>query len=299
MIFNANGKLLLTAEYAVLDGAKALCLPCKRGQTLQVDPHEKHSLFWEAFLPEQQIWFSTEIDLSSLSLISYSEKEPALFLVKILQAIRELNPDFSRHNGAHAKTHLQFPKDWGLGSSSTLISLLAEWAKVNPYALLEKTFGGSGYDIACATEKQPLFYQRNEKSPLITPVDFFPNFHASLYFVYLNKKQNSREGIKRYRAVKKEVAFIEEMSDLTQEIATATTLSSFEKLLFAHEKALSNYLKIKTVKELLFPDYTGGLVKSLGAWGGDFILVSATEQELSYFKAKGYSTIIKYADMVY
>ena len=34
--FHANGKLLLTGEYAVLDGAKAIGLPTKRGQSLQI-----------------------------------------------------------------------------------------------------------------------------------------------------------------------------------------------------------------------------------------------------------------------
>ena len=34
--FYSNGKLLLTAEYLVLDGAKALALPTKFGQDLEV-----------------------------------------------------------------------------------------------------------------------------------------------------------------------------------------------------------------------------------------------------------------------
>ena len=36
MKFYAKGKLLLTAEYAVLGGAKALGLPTKLGQSLDV-----------------------------------------------------------------------------------------------------------------------------------------------------------------------------------------------------------------------------------------------------------------------
>ena len=31
----SNGKLLLTSEYGVLGGAKALALPCKKGQNLE------------------------------------------------------------------------------------------------------------------------------------------------------------------------------------------------------------------------------------------------------------------------
>jgi hypothetical protein len=48
---------------------------------------------------------------------------------------------------------------------------------------------------------------------------------------------------------------------------------------------------------LLFNDYKGA-IKSLGAWGGDFILVTGNEDSISYFKKKGYNTIIPYSKMV-
>ncbi len=35
--FRSNGKLLLTAEYLVLDGARAIALPTKLGQSLTVE----------------------------------------------------------------------------------------------------------------------------------------------------------------------------------------------------------------------------------------------------------------------
>ena len=35
---------------------------------------------------------------------------------------------------------------------------------------------------------------------------------------------------------------------------------------------MSELLDTKTIKELLFPDFSG-TIKSLGAWGGDFVLV--------------------------
>lgn len=36
--FKSNGKLLLTGEYLVLDGAVALALPTKMGQIMTVEP---------------------------------------------------------------------------------------------------------------------------------------------------------------------------------------------------------------------------------------------------------------------
>ena len=40
--FFANGKLLLTSEYLVLDGAKAFAIPTKKGQSLHVEITEKN-----------------------------------------------------------------------------------------------------------------------------------------------------------------------------------------------------------------------------------------------------------------
>ena len=39
MEFYSNGKLLISGEYFVLDGAKCLALPCKKGQLLKIKPN--------------------------------------------------------------------------------------------------------------------------------------------------------------------------------------------------------------------------------------------------------------------
>jgi hypothetical protein len=54
---------------------------------------------------------------------------------------------------------------------------------------------------------------------------------------------------------------------------------------------------MKTVKEALFPDFKG-VLKSLGAWGGDFILAISKENPKDYFASKGYETIIPYSEMI-
>ena len=77
----------------------------------------------------------------------------------------------------------------------------------------------------------------------------------------------------------------------------ATTLSDFELFMDRHETVLSAILKMTPVKERLFPDYYG-TIKSLGAWGGDFILATGDEKSISYFKSKGYNTVIPYSKMV-
>ncbi len=45
----------------------------------------------------------------------------------------------------------------------------------------------------------------------------------------------------------------------------------FEELLILHEKLISKAIGISPIQERLFSDYKG-VIKSLGAWGGDFVL---------------------------
>ncbi|PIZ07449.1 MAG: GHMP kinase, partial [Flavobacteriaceae bacterium CG_4_10_14_0_8_um_filter_34_31] len=45
--FYGNGKLLLTSEYLVLDGAKALAIPTKYGQYLEVEKLSEKVLLWK------------------------------------------------------------------------------------------------------------------------------------------------------------------------------------------------------------------------------------------------------------
>ena len=170
---------------------------------------------------------------------------------------------------------------------------------MNAFELLEKSFGGSGYDIACAQNNDAITYQRNGIHPVVKQIDFNPYFKNELFFVYLNQKQDSKEGIKMYRslAIDKQ-QYIDEVNGLTNKMIASKNIEEFAEVLTAHETFLGNILRVKPVKEKLFSDFTGA-VKSLGAWGGDFVLVTGTEKEVKdYFLNKNYSTIISYNDMI-
>jgi hypothetical protein len=52
-----------------------------------------------------------------------------------------------------------------------------------------------------------------------------------------------------------------------------------------------------TVQQRFFSDFKGQ-TKSLGAWGGDFILATGDETTIDYFKLKGYHTVIPYTSMI-
>ena len=307
MEFYSNGKLLLTGEYLVLDGAKALALPTKFGQNLIVEKIVEPQLIWGSFTNTGECWFEAVFDLPKLRLVSAtfnSDKEGsadfiAETLLEILEEARNLNPDFLNVDGGYiVKTKLTFPRNWGLGSSSTLINSIASWAKVDAFKLLWNSFKGSGYDIACAQNNTAVFYQIKDKNPIIEQVNFNPIFKENLFFVFLNKKQDSKEGIAKFRESKKDFSVeLKRISELSEAFLVAESLQDFEKLIIEHEQIISSIIKIKPVKEKLFSDYFGE-IKSLGAWGGDFVMVTGNEKTPSYFKNKGFEIVISYSEMI-
>ena len=302
--FHANGKLLVSGEYFVLDGASALALPTRLGQQLTVFSEEGDSprLTWQSYDHKDELWFEGSFRPSDWEVLASTDSEVASRLQQILSAARQLNPAFLQHAKKQVvKTQLDFPKAWGLGTSSTLISSLADWAAIDPYQLLAMTFGGSGYDIACAGAEGPLRYQLSGGKSQVEAVDFQPSFSENLYFVYLGRKQNSREGIAHYRQrVKDEPELIRRISELTEEMISCTQLSDFDRLIVNHEQIVGESLQFSRAKMLYFSDYWGE-VKSLGAWGGDFVLVTSQEdasETKKYFNEKGFEVFLNYKDLI-
>lgn len=291
----------------MLEGAKSLAVPTICGQDLVVESINEPQLIWNSFINEGECWLEAIFDLPKLRLVSAtfdSEKDGgddklAENLKEILLQAKKLNPSFlNSEKGFKVKTNLTFPKNWGLGTSSTLINNIANWATINPYKLLENTFGGSGYDIACAQSNSPILYTKNGFEPIIEKAEFNPIFKDQLYFVYLNKKQNSREGIQHFKELKGNLTSeIAQISKLTDEFLICKDLKEFDKLLVEHEKIVSKTIQLKPVQEELFSGYFGQ-TKSLGAWGGDFILATGNNDTPNYFKQKGFETVIKYQDLI-
>lgn len=297
--FYSNGKLLLSGEYAILDGALGLAIPTSYGQSLQVTPNTSGFLDWTSLDLNKNVWFSAQLDLTNLNVVTTSDKSMANTLKTLLLEANAQNPLLlTDSEGFKIETHLTFPRNWGLGTSSTLINNLAQWARVDAYQLLWNAFGGSGYDIACAQTNSPLVYQLKNNKPKVESIAFDPYFKESLYFVHLNQKQSSKKAIANYREQQFDTSeLVKKITDLTRAMIGATTLSDFELFMDRHETVLSAILKMTPVKERLFPDYYG-TIKSLGAWGGDFILATGDEKSISYFKSKGYNTVIPYSKMV-
>ena len=300
--FYSNGKLLITGEYLVLDGAKALALPTKFGQNLIVEKGRNQEIKWTSFDSDGSIWFEDTFSFSDISNKNFSEETTSKrnTLIEILHEGYLLNPDFLyQSEGYSVTTQLTFPRNWGLGTSSTLINNIAQWLKIDAFELLNNSFGGSGYDIACAQNDFPILYHLENGNPVVEKVTFEPDFSENLYFVYLDKKQSSKAAIASYYNNKNEDLSenITKIDLLSQEVLNAKTLREFAAALEKHEAEMSNILEMHTIKESLFPDFNG-VIKSLGAWGGDFVLAIAKENPTDYFKKKGFKTIVSYKDMI-
>ncbi|MGN0032725.1 MAG: GYDIA family GHMP kinase [Candidatus Limimorpha sp.] len=302
--YRANGKLLLTGEYLVLQGSKALALPLRVGQTMEADilPIRNGIIHWDA-MTTKGLWFTAMLDKHDFSVRCSDDIAKAETLSGIFKVLKSLNPNILCEDNDYAfSTRLEADSQWGLGSSSTLISLLSQWADVNPYQVLKETFGGSGYDIACATALKPIIYQIADNTTRVEETNFSPSFIDNLYFVYQGNKQSSGKEVKNFKDRAKEIDFtkeIQEISKITETLATGTTFVDFCSLLERHEEIISRCIDRRPLK-INFPDFHG-TIKSLGAWGGDFFL-AATEmpyqEVLNYFNKKRFDVIFRYKDII-
>lgn len=305
--YYSNGKLLVTGEYAVLDGALSLALPTKYGQSLNISSTEGHNIVWKSYTQSEEIWFETTLEIADIknyitasnSNTTNTEASVRETLLHILKVAHQLNPNFLKNTkGLLVETHLSFPRDWGLGSSSTLINNIAQWAQVDAFKLLWDSFSGSGYDIACAQHKTPILYHLKKGKPKVEVAIFDPPFKNQVYFVHLNQKQNSREGIAQYRQMEFNLPqLISAVSQITRRLLCCQDLQEFNSVIEEHERLIAATLKMETVKTRLFPDFPGS-IKSLGAWGGDFVLATGTKETITYFNKKGFNTVIPYSEMI-
>lgn len=299
--FYSNGKLLITGEYLVLDGAKAFALPTKFGQNLIIEASEGNKINWKSFDCDGTIWFEDEIPFSSIIRKERFDDNKNIknTLIEILHQAYLMDSDFiASSKGYTVRTELTFPKFWGLGTSSTLINNIAQWLKIDAFELLRTSFGGSGYDIACAQNCSPITYQIINEKPVIETIDFKPDFLDKIFFIYLNKKQSSKASIAAYYGkegnIEKRIPII---NTITERVIKATTAKEFAIALQDHEIEMSNILEVATVKEALFSDFDG-VIKSLGAWGGDFVMSVSKENPTDYFRKKGFEVVIPYSEMI-
>ncbi len=301
----SRGKLMITGEYLVLLGAPALAIPLRFGQDLCVwqQPSRNLIIDWETHV-EGNLWFKSRFEGSDLRFYGHPQDgKKGAWLQRLLLAAHSLNPDFL-DTPAHyrVKTGLNFDIRWGLGSSASLISNVATWSGTDPFALHFRLFSGSGYDIACARSTSPIIYEFRSKQlpPLIRETDFNPPFADHILFVYSGKKQDSEESLKQFNKKRVEENHLDAIALLTQKMASATSLNDFLQLMHKHEEVISQILDQPPVQKQ-FDDFPGA-IKSLGAWGGDFLMAASSmpaDKIKSYFYNKGLPVAFSLPEIIY
>lgn len=300
MLFKSNGKILLTSEYLVLDGAKAIALPSKLTQDLYIEQCDKEIIEWQGIDEKGNVWYEENFYLKNNDLVYSAEKnntsEKLLLLFNHILKTREVKDIL----GNKFSTKLNFKREWGLGTSSTFVNNLAKWANIDPYRLLFSAFKGSGYDIACCDVNNPIIFEKKQNSINVKNITFNPPFIENIYLIHLDKKQNTQTSIKNYLRTKSEKNnLIKKINLISEEMLQCKNLNHFEDLIVEHESIISQAISQEPIQKLTFNDYNLGKIKSLGAWGGDFILVTSKNNDLSYFNNKGFETILKLSDLVY
>lgn len=300
MKFKSNGKLLITSEYLVMKGAMALAIPAKLDQELNVISTNSDFVNWKSFNKDNQIWYEEKFFLDKGTLIYHGEKNKMSdLIVRLFDYIHKFNkPEKSIGNEFIWK--INFNINWGLGSSSTLINNLSKWAKVNPYKLLFSVFNGSGYDIACCDKSNPIIFQKKDDYLSVSDTTFNPNFLNNLFLIFLNKKQDTQKSVQNFLETDQSLSEgINQINEIVHEIENVKDITTFESLIERHEKIIANILQMPTIQNEKFPDYNNGVIKSLGSWGGDFVLATGDEKSLDYFEEKGFNTIRKISDLLY
>ena len=300
MKFKSNGKLLITSEYLVMKGAMALAIPAKLDQELNVISTNSDFINWKSFNKDNQIWYEEKFFLDKGTLIYHGKKNKMSdLIVRLFDYIHKFNnPEKSIGNEFIWK--INFNINWGLGSSSTLINNLSKWAKVNPYKLLFSVFNGSGYDIACCDKSNPIIFQKKDDYLSVSDTTFNPNFLNNLFLIFLNKKQDTQKSVQNFLETDQSLSEgINQINEIVHEIENVKDITTFESLIERHEKIIANVLQMPTIQNEKFPDYNNGVIKSLGSWGGDFVLATGDEKSVNYFEEKGFNTIRKISDLLY
>lgn len=295
--FFSKGKLMLTGEYGVLHGASAICQPLATGQELLIWPHARAEIVWR-WRYQDTVLADFTFDARSLKLLLWQCGNED-WARSLLMLIRNIDPTFL-NEGARLEFINYFPPDWGLGTSSACISSLCRAAAgVDPFEVNTLLGGGSGADIACTLATAPFLYRRVDGTPHMEPINRSCSQCAYMWLVYSGKKQPTASHLKSVDTHRFDTDSLAELNLLSQAFFREGSLNAIQEVIARHEKLIARTLQLEPLSAQ-FPDFAG-VVKSLGAWGGDFFLaVSALPEDdvRSYFRRKGYAHCYAYESFV-
>lgn len=291
--FRSSGKLLLSGEYTVLRGAKAIATPTLLGQSLSFQPFpERRGLDWQALDHQGQVWLRLKLDQN---LAVLSEEGPTDLVKRLLRfCFRDTLPQ--KVSGA-VTTQLEFPGNWGLGSSSSLTHLIAQWTNTDLFPLYRSAFQGSGYDIFCAEAQAPIAYELKQEKPTIQKIRL-PACLDQTYLVYLGQKMDSQFAVRDFQSKAIETQALAKISSLSEKLLMINDRLALKEWMLAHEQLTGRLLNQPPIGQRLFPTFKG-CVKSLGAWGGDFVWVLPDHpDDMAYFEERGYHPILNFTELI-
>ncbi|TVQ91287.1 MAG: hypothetical protein EA393_04760 [Bacteroidetes bacterium] len=295
----SHAKLILMGEYAVLHGADAVCLPLKTGQLLKVNEDNSTRIKWK-WTWNEQILADFILDTETLQITENPTGKPD-WAVKLIKLIRQSNPDFLRNKGCSLHFENYFPPQWGLGSSSATISSLCRLAGVNAYPVNEKLMGGSGADIACTTAKSWFLYRKKLPLPQTWHIPFEYPFLNNTFFIYSGQKKDTAGHLKEMSTKKNSKMNADwlKINEYVYRFLAPKETSDLLEIIEHHELFISGKIGIEPVANQ-FSDFQGG-IKSLGAWGGDFLMAVSMQPAAAvrkYFIDKGFTDIFLWKDFV-
>lgn len=245
-------------------------------------------------------WFSCKLNLIDFKIEKTTDEDKAQFIQSLIRSSVQLNSDFlSKWKKYKVVSQLEFDPEWGFGSSSTLITNLANWAELSPFELFFETQNGSGYDVATAMAEEAVLYQKDEKELSFEQFEWSNELLKSIYVYYQGHKQNSEEAVKSWSANKNwKSGDVDRISKISEELADCDKVDIAIELFREHDQILSRILSQPALQEE-YPDYKG-VIKPLGAWGGDFAMAMHpdTGYTENYLKDKGIETYFLLKDIV-
>lgn len=291
-----SGKLMLTGEYLVLDGARTWAVPTRYGQSLAALPSQDAGLQWKSADHQDEIWFEANWD-SNGELKHATDEQVAKTLHSLLHYAKEMGED--PFNGWMASIKTEFPSNWGLGSSSSLLAAIAHWRNVDPHKMFDACLTGSGYDVAVAYSNRGTVYQKKGSEREILHTDHEPPFSDHIFFVYSGQKQNSAKEVKSYAKIdlNKRRDAISSIDQITRTFLTTSDLKVFQQAVRDHDKIIGSILERETKNDEL-RDIEGSM-KHLGAWGGDFFMLATdSEKDLDRIRDHGFDTVLNWEEVI-
>lgn len=277
-----------------------LAVPLRWGQTLKVSENQGAEVHWISKDAKGQKWFECKLNLIDFSIDKTTDEQKAQFIRTLIKSAAQLNSDFlSKWKKYRITSELEFDPEWGLGSSSTLIANLAEWAELSPFELYFDTQEGSGYDVAAAVSDSPFLYQKSETELTFETFDWDQKLMENIFVFYLGNKQSTAAEVNEWKKNKRwNKGDINHMNTLSESLAECEDVDQAMELFREHLKMMEKILDQRAF-EGRYADFEG-VMKPMGAWGGDFGLALSPDPEytMKYLNKQGLAHVFRLSEIV-